>query len=459
MPSQHWYQQYQRKLSKRLYQHVSSKPDDEPLPVIVMLHDDVPHGDEEIRLHLQGLGGKVLRELPIIGGFATLLPGRALAELVSNKKIKQVHLDREAHPCLDVGIPSVQADVVQAEGYTGHGVTIAVVDSGVYPHPDFMRPVPRLVGWYDAVNGRPKPYDDHGHGTHVAGIAAGNGFASGGRYRGVAPGANLVGVKVADAEGSAPMSQVIDGLQWVLDNKDKYKIRVANLSLGSDPSEPYWNDPLGRAVEKLWRAGLVVVAAAGNDGPAPGSIDTPGNHPLIITVGAVDDQETVSRQDDLVPDFSSRGPTNDGIRKPEIVAPGVGITAPQTGGGYVKRTGTSMSTPFVSGAAALILAREGSLTPDQVKQRMRASADRSHLAGLAPGAGYLNVRRLMDLPEREEKTAARGLFSRLRGGRPRPRQAAAAEKDLRIQLKETILSTAERTLQIPMALYVLGMLI
>ena len=459
MPNLEWYHQHQRKLSKRLFLHVSSKPDDEPLPVIIMLHDDVPHGDEEVRRHLEKLGGKVLRELPIVGGFATVLPSRALAELVPDKKIKQVHLDREAHPCLDIGVPSVLADTVQAQGYTGQGVTIAIVDSGIYPHADFMRPTPRLTGWYDAVSGRPKPYDDHGHGTHVAGIAAGNGFASGGKYRGVAPGANLVGVKVADAEGSAPMSQVIDGLQWVLDNKGKYKIRVVNLSLGSDPSEPYWNDPLGRAVEKLWQEGLVVVAAAGNDGPAPGSIDTPGNHPLIITVGAIDDRETASRQDDLVPDFSSRGPTGDGIRKPEIMAPGVGIMAPQTGGGYVRRTGTSMSTPFTSGAAALILAKESDLSPDQVKQRMRTTADRNHLAGLTAGAGYLNVNRLMDLPAQKEKTTARSLFSRLRGGKPRTRQAAVAGKDPRSQLKEKILSAAKQALQVLLALIVLRMLI
>ena len=207
MPNLEWYHQHQRKLSKRLFLHVSSKPDDEPLPVIIMLHDDVPHGDEEVRRHLEKLGGKVLRELPIVGGFATVLPSRALAELVPDKKIKQVHLDREAHPCLDIGVPSVLADTVQAQGYTGQGVTIAIVDSGIHPHADFMRPTPRLTGWYDAVSGRPKPYDDHGHGTHVAGIAAGNGFASGGKYRGVAPGANLVGVKVADAEGSAQIGR------------------------------------------------------------------------------------------------------------------------------------------------------------------------------------------------------------------------------------------------------------
>ncbi|MCL6613841.1 MAG: S8 family peptidase, partial [Firmicutes bacterium] len=298
-------------------------------------------------------------------------------------------------------------------GHTGRGVTIAVVDSGIDLHPDFLRPASRIVAWYDAVNHRPDPYDDHGHGTHVAGIAVGNGYASEGKYRGVAPEAGIAAVKVADADGSAPMSQIIEGLQWVLDNRANYNIQVVNLSLGSDPSEPYWNDPLCLAVEKLWRAGLVVAAAAGNDGPLPGSIDTPGNDPLIITVGAIDDRGTVGHGDDAIPDFSSRGPTNDGIAKPDLVAPGVAIRAPRRGGGYVDRTGTSMSTPFVSGAAALLLAKEPDLTPNEVKRRLRLSADRTSSLRALGGARYLNIRRLLDLPEEEKRKEAAGETGRI----------------------------------------------
>ncbi len=211
------------------------------------------------------------------------------------------------------------------------------------------------------------------------------------------------------------MSQVIEGLQWVLDKKDEYKIRVVNLSLGSDPSESYRRDPLCRAVEQIWKAGIVVTAAAGNDGPAPGSIDTPGNDPLVITVGAIDDEQTTVREDDQVPEFSSRGPTNDGLRKPDIVAPGVGIVAPRNGGGYVSRTGTSMATPFITGTAALLLSREPDLTPDQVKNKLKSSAENRHLPNVVEGAGYLDAQKLLQLPVSGKNEAAKVLRPRLAG--------------------------------------------
>ncbi|MCL6615079.1 MAG: hypothetical protein K6U03_10805, partial [Firmicutes bacterium] len=153
-----WYAAQRRKLSKKLYARVSSAPEDEPLPVIVILKDGVAHDDEEIRERLSSLGGEIRRDLPILGGFAALVPSKALAEIVPHRKIKGVHLDRDAHPCLDIGLPSVSGDAAQAAGYTGRGVTIAVVDSGIDPHPDFTRPSSRIMAWYDAVNHEPDPY-------------------------------------------------------------------------------------------------------------------------------------------------------------------------------------------------------------------------------------------------------------------------------------------------------------
>ena len=394
---QPWYDRrladkYSLRLKEQLYQEPR-----EALPVIVMLKNGVGLRDEEIHQSVYKFGGVVHRQLPVIGGFSALVPIRFLAEIGPHEKVRRVHLDRRVHTCLDIAIPSILADQVQTEGHTGHGVTIAVLDSGIHPHPDFLKPASRLIGWHDVVNGRGKPYDDHGHGTHVAGIAVGNGYASDGRYRGVAPSANLVAIKVADAEGSAPMSRVIEGLQWVLDHQDDFKIRIVNLSLGSEPSEPYKEDPLCQAVEEVWRKGIVVVVAAGNDGPTARTIDTPGNDPYVITVGAIDDRQTKTRNDDLVPDFSSRGPTNDGLRKPDLLAPGVDIKAPQTGGGYIKRTGTSMATPFVTGAAALVLEGRPDLVPDQVKKLLRASAEDWQLLANTEGVGYLHVGQLLRL--------------------------------------------------------------
>lgn len=430
-----WCDRYRKKLSKRLYAAASLLDTEEPLPIIVLLKEGAPGNGREIRRTIQALGGHIARDLPILGGFAAVLPGSALAKIASAGEIKQIHLDREAHPCLDIGGPSVLADVAQAGGLTGRGQTIAFLDSGIHPHADFLRPSSRLVAWYDAVNGRPRPYDDNGHGTHVAGIAAGNGYASEGRYRGVAPGARIAAVKVADANGFTSMSRVIAGMQWVLAHRRRYGIGVVNLSLGADPSEPYWNDPLCMAAEQLWRAGIVVVAAAGNDGPAPGSIDTPGCDPLVITVGAVDDRGSVERGDDVVPEFSSRGPTIDGIRKPDLLAPGVAIMAPQAGGDYIARTGTSMATAFVSGAAALLLAKEPGLSPEQVKHRLRDSTDRRVPAGKLEGIPYLNLSRLSGLRERPETGRAIGL--RVPGpGMVEPAAERAAVKDRFFALAE-----------------------
>ncbi len=389
-----WYERNRHKLSKRLHRELRANKEDAPIPVIVIMHDDVPAHDREIHDYVKSLGGEIQRELPLIRGFSTALPARALAEIGPHDKIRRLHLDRRCRTYLDIGRPAIHADLAQAAGITGQGVTIAILDTGIHPHADFTRPQSRLVAWQDYVNNRRQPYDDHGHGTNVAGIAAGNGYVSGGKYCGVAPEAGIAAIKIADAEGEAPMSQLLDGLQWVVDNKERYNIRVANLSLGSDPSESYREDPLCLAAEQVWQAGIVVVAAAGNDGPKRGTIDTPGIDPTIITVGAVDDGRTIERGDDYVPDFSSRGPTSDGLRKPDLLAPGVGIIAPQAGGSYVNCSGTSMSTPFVSGASALLLSQQSDITPAQVKARLCASADRLRLPIMTQGAGYLNVQKL-----------------------------------------------------------------
>ncbi|MGE5552114.1 MAG: S8 family peptidase [Bacteroidota bacterium] len=448
-----WFDRHHKKLSKRLRTQLLEKPEDEPLPIIIMLHD---RHDVEVKQQVQRLGGEITRELPLLGGFAAVLPGKALAEICPGEKIKQVHLDRKAHPCLHIGVPTILADRAQASGFTGRGATIAFLDSGIHPHADFMRPAPRIVAWHDVVNHRSEPYDDHGHGTHVAGIAAGNGYASRGKYRGVAPEANIAAVKVADEEGTAPMSYVVEGLQWVLDNKDKHNIRIVNLSLGSDPSESYRNDPLCQAVEQVWRAGLVVVVAAGNDGPERGSIDTPGNDPLVITVGAMDDERTALREDDLMPDFSSRGPTNDGLRKPDLLAPGVDIWAPKNSAGYARRTGTSMATPFVSGAAAVLLAREPELTPDQVKRRLKASAENRNLPVTAQGAGYLNMSSLLKLPSPKQMPAPVRLPVK---GRVRPDPYTQAQAELRSLFKGKLFSLAGRMLRFPLLLIVVGILL
>lgn len=208
--------------------------------------------------------------------------------------------------------------------YTGKDVTIAVLDSGIHPHPDFEG---RLLGQVDFVQGLPMAYDDNGHGTHVASCAAGDGTMSEGIYKGMASSANLIGVKVLGAEGNGRNSGIIKGIEWCIENKDALNIKVINMSLGGPSSKDWENDPINQAVKAAYEAGIVVMVAAGNEGPNRKTVGSPGNSPHAITVGAADDKETPDPSDDTMAEFSSRGPTKDGRHKPDIVAPGEHIFA------------------------------------------------------------------------------------------------------------------------------------
>lgn len=348
---------------------------------------------------------RIIYELPLIKSVAVEIPTDHLLELVPESKAKMVWNDIRVHPCLDVAVRAIHADRAQQHGFTGKGVTVAVLDTGIDPHPDLMLPESRVIGWKDFVNDRKEPYDDEGHGTHVAGIIAGSGRESGGKYVGVAPQANLVGVKVLDAKGGGPVSRVVAGVQWVVENKDKYNIKIINLSLGGPAEEGYRSDPMSKATEMAWRSGLVVCAAAGNTGPKKGTITTPGIAPSIITVGSINDQGTPPRRDDVIDDFSSRGPTIDRLSKPDIVAPGGAISSLKRGGGYVSLSGTSMATPMVSGACALLLAQNPHYRPERIKRILLDTAEDRGYDRLIQGRGYLDLNKALQLPQEESATS------------------------------------------------------
>lgn len=299
---------------------------------------------------------------------------------------------------------------------TGRGVAVAVLDTGIDGGlADFKgadgrsRVVASAVTNPDATTAE----DLYGHGTHVAGLVAGNGLALPasdplyGRYVGTAPGANLVSVKVSDDHGNATLIDVIAGLQFVVDHRADYNIRVVNLSLDSTVATSYRTDPLDAAAEAAWRHGIVVVASAGNLGTAADAVSyAPANDPYVITVGAADEHGTPATTDDTVASWSSRGTTQDGFAKPDLVAPGAHIIAPLAPGSdfaaacptclvdgrYFQLSGTSMAAPIVSGIAADLLSVRPTLTPNQVKgalSLLRPTADGSHevaadLALLAP---------------------------------------------------------------------------
>lgn len=277
--------------------------------------------------------------------------------------------------------------------YTGSGVGVAILDSGCYLHMDFSD---RITAFYDVLDGREKPYDNQGHGTHIAGIIGGSGKAAGGRYRGMAPDCNLIVVKALDRMGNGEAKDVVNGIRWIINNRERYRIRVLNLSVGTLPQTgKIEKADLVRAADAAWDAGITVVVAAGNNGPEPMSITTPGISRKVITVGCSED-ESLFMGKKIKTGLSGRGPTPYCISKPDILAPGRNVVScKNTGRDYISKTGTSMSTAVVSGAIALLFEKEPQLSPKDVKLALKNSATDLGWEKNRQGWGALNVRRLL----------------------------------------------------------------
>ena len=285
------------------------------------------------------VGGTVLTQFHLINGVEALIP--TLLEPVlealpghhgdpGRRGQRAVQPESTGpHTPSDAFLQETGADQLAAQGDTGQGVTVAVLDTGIDNLPDFSG---RLIGGVDLTGGNNPFQDSYGHGTFVAGLIAGNGASSNGQYSGEAPGAKLVSIKVAGPSGATHLSTLIMGLQWAVDHQALYGIKVLNISLGYQSSQSTVINPLDQAVEAAWNSGITVVTSAGNAGPFNGTILSPGDDPLVITVGALDDMATPSTADDEMTDFSSVGPTSrDGWAKPDLVTSGrsvVSLAAP-----------------------------------------------------------------------------------------------------------------------------------
>jgi serine protease AprX len=375
-------------------------------------------------------GGRKGQTFESLDALTAVVPAGSVASLAAREDVAYISPDREVKGEMAVtreatGAALAQAGLQGSPGVTGKGVGIAIIDSGVSTsHPDFSKNgksrVVASVDFTAAANGVPTAggQDRTGHGTGVASVAAGNGAASKGygeSYVGIAPDASLIDLKVLDENGTGTMSATMAAVNWAVANQKKYNVRVINLSLGTRVRESYHTDPLCKAVERAVLAGIVVVAAAGNDGHTDevignkpngdpvfravyGSIHSPGNSPYAITVGASDTLGTAKRSDDGMAQFSSKGPTLiDHLLKPEIVAPGRGVVAAMSQenpysaaqrpdrvvtstapgalqNAYYRYYGTSFSAPVVSGTVALMLEANKSLTPALVKAALMRSA-------------------------------------------------------------------------------------
>lgn len=377
----------------------------EMIPVIIYSKRTV----NEIRDCIIESYGQIKYELPFINAVSVELPKEKIEKLSSNMMIASIRKDaivsktplyRHAKP-VQAACENYERDMARIFGSKerGKGVGVAVIDTGVSYHYDLVKPYNRIIAFKDLLADKETPYDDDGHGTHVAGLIAGNGYTSC-KYIGTAPCANIIAIKALDEAGNGTESDILAALQWIINNGRLYNIRVINLSLGIKVDPDDEDDSLVKGANAAVRCGYSVVTAAGNNGPGKSTINSPGISPMVITVGAADMTKFDESGNVKVASFSSRGPTYSGDIKPDLIAPGVEICSldGKNPKGYSVQTGTSMAAPLVSGVAACLYATNPCLTPAQVKRILVSDAiplkkeDR-----YAQGCGLLNYRMFLNL--------------------------------------------------------------
>jgi serine protease AprX len=339
----------------------------------------------------RGLGASDVAALGSIGVVTARFTPSALDGLRRDRRVAFIASDEIVTAASDDrhferpdGKPSVGNEAIQARQAwstaTGRGVVVAVMDTGIADHPDLEGSV---IARFDFVNDGATSLDPGGHGTFVAGLIA----AHGRTFSGVAPDAKLISLRVLDAQGRGTMHSVLAAFDWVLHNRAGYQVKVLNLSFGAPQTTTYNRTLLAGVVESAWFAGVTVVTAAGNGGPKMGTVAMPGADPFVVTVGSFDDHGTVTTNDDRESIFSSRGPTLDGFAKPDLLAPGEHVLSLRVpgaslersgdgGGGYARLSGTSASSAFTSGAAALVLQAHPTYSATEVKGALVAGGRR-----------------------------------------------------------------------------------
>lgn len=329
--------------------------------------------------------------LPII--FAQLTP-EAISTLKQDPTVKAIAPPINYQIQTSVGSPSIGATQVREElNFTGYNITVAIVDTGLdYTHPDLgnctaINASCRTIGGHDYINDDDDPQDDHGHGSHVAGTIGANGT-----FQGVAPEVSFLAYKSCNAAGSCPTADILSAVDAAIDNNTN----VLSLSLGGEAEPNNGQSALSLALESAVEQGVTVVVAAGNNGPSTGCVTSPADALSVITVGASDDDETTTISDDTIASFSCSGPSAFGRFDPDLIAPGVSIYSTSSSNGYATRSGTSMATPHVAGAAALLLQFNSSLTPAQVRARLMHTAADIKAHPFEQGAGIINISRAIN---------------------------------------------------------------
>ncbi len=345
---------------------------------------------------ISSLSKKLKHNLPIINGCACEMSTESILKLTQDPDVEFISYDSKVFAVMDVARKTISADYSLKTGYTGKNVTVAIIDTGIAPHADLIYPTNRIVGFKDFVNNQTKFYDDNGHGTHCAGILAGSGYSSKGKYKGIAPEANILSIKVLDEHGNGNTSDILSTVQWIIEKKEVYKTKIINFSLGAIAQYKERRDPLVKAANRAIENNFIVVAAVGNSGPMRNTILSPATGRYVISVGTLNDRNTPFAENDTIAEFSSRGPTLDRIRKPDLIAPGVDIMSLSNRNltGYTTLSGTSMSAPMISGVAALLLNENPNYDHFDIKKKLLNACFRIKASSYEQGAGVLDISKI-----------------------------------------------------------------
>ena len=354
------------KLDNSLFKMVRAQQSTQKVLSVIVYVKDIDKAIEYFKSH----NFKIIKTYKFINAICVELDMRDLDKITKSNYVNFVSSQAQVFAQVNIAKSIINVKTFYDNNFYGKGINVAIIDTGITNHIDFLFPTNRVIYFKDFTsNSEQNMYDDNGHGTFIAGVIASNGVAGAKQFSGVAPQCNLIILKALDKDGQSSSVEMLEAMQWVFDNKEKYNIDIVCMSFGAMPTSKL--DPLMKGAEKLWDSGIVVVAAAGNSGPDKNTIKSPGTSRKIITVGSMDDCRNDKGEYEIknfkIADFSSRGPAFE-FYKPDMVVSGVNLTSCGIKSTYTKMSGTSVSAPLVAGVCCLIIERYNrKITPNQIK--------------------------------------------------------------------------------------------
>lgn len=380
---------------------------DKVIPIIILLREP---SSNRLKNSISKNNGRLKYEYKYMNAVAAQLTPDQIDRLSELPEVISISYDRKASICMDMTAGCIGIDHSSLYNLTGRNVTVAIIDTGVYLHNDLLRPTRAITYFKDYINLYSEPYDDNGHGTFICGVIAGSGNMSEGRYGGIAPHCKIIMLKTFNSVGEGAFSDILAAIGWVVENKEKYNIKILCLPFGADSIVPHTMDPLCKACEAASDSEIIVVTASGNKGPDQGTITTPGIDPAIITVGCLECRDSNIKSWNI-PDFSGRGSRRENQIKPDFIAPGCGIVSlacdksfisseraaakPLTSP-YCSMTGSSVSAAVAAGCIALFLEKSPTISVKDIKGVLKLSCQTLNEVKNAQGYGVINLKKLLE---------------------------------------------------------------